>query len=200
MDTQQSKIPFNLGQEPLNHVDGFVWGRELKRYVRFCSDHCGRSPRDLAGFCGYKKVDKFQRRRLIWNAVQQPVPVMYFRSIGVDLNLLGAVVELDQREYDAAVAIPLDPDYVTIRVLPSAYIQRKLCRDTCEGEAIMYMQYLVRKHNYLACCIHWPNLKSIWVRFGVEPTYHYYRPILVVRGQMVDFGSDGSLVGTARLR
>lgn len=173
MDTQQSKIPFNLGQEPVNHVDGFVWGRELKRYIRFCSDHCGRTPRELAQFCGYEKLEKFQRRRLIWNAIQQPVPTVYLRGIAVDLDILGTCVGLDQREYDCFLAIPLDPEYVTIKLLPGVYAQRKLCPNTCEGEAIWYMKHLVEEHNYLSCAVHWPGLKSIWVKVGAEPVYRY---------------------------
>lgn len=192
-------IPFNFGQKPINQIGDYVWGRHFKAYITHCARQCRLKPHEFKTRCGYTNINRFLRRREEWNSFQKPIPVLYLDVIGVDMQLLEEVVAVDQKEYDAAIQLPLHPKYFTIRLMAAVYSQGRFPADTSEGQAIEEVQEYVDAHPHVWCAISWPGLKTIYFNAGKPHRYVYRRPELKIINGFVTFGSDGIQVGTARI-
>ena len=93
----------NLGSLPEHGPEGEHWGRHHLAYLAWSAERCRLSLTELAEACGYKKLQKFDRRRRRWNAGKGPIPVRYLKAISADLAVLQDCVALDQREHEAAL-------------------------------------------------------------------------------------------------
>lgn len=53
---------------------------------------------------GMKNYNKFKRRREEWDKLNGRIPLSYFDSIGVEINVLNQCLELDNEEYKKALS------------------------------------------------------------------------------------------------
>ncbi|HPO12397.1 MAG TPA: hypothetical protein PLI09_03055 [Candidatus Hydrogenedentes bacterium] len=192
-------IPFNFGQKPINRVEDFKWGKHYKACIAFYARQCRLEPHEMKTRCGYTNYNRFLRRREQWSKCLRPIPLIYLDLIGVDMDLLREVVTLDQKEYETAIQLPLQPEYFTIRIMAAVYSQGRFPPETSEEQAIEHVQTYVDAHPHYWCCIPWPGLKTIYFNAGKPHRYVFYRPELKIRGGFVELGSDGSNEGITRI-
>ncbi len=188
----------NFAPWPEGGPDGYHWGRHHRRYIAWCAERCPLSLKDLAETCGYRKLQKFDRRRRRWNVGSGPTPVRYLSAIGVDLGLLGECVDLDRREHEAALLRPRFPRFFVARVAAAIYTRLELPKGTTEEEAIERM----REHAMAtgrSCIVNHPTLLTILVSPDGGVIAKSLEPELQVAGGAISFGERDDGIGIMRV-
>jgi hypothetical protein len=149
--------------------------------------------------CGYRKLQKFQRHKAAWDRGQARIPLAYLEGIGVDLDLLRTAVELDQRALVAAVSVPLLPRYFTARLMAAVYQTTELPEGCTEEQAVEMVRRFAAKSGR-ECCIHFPGLKSVFIRPDGSVSTCLYKPELRIDNGKVSFGETGDALGMVGVR
>ncbi|MCB1144997.1 MAG: hypothetical protein KDK54_22310 [Leptospiraceae bacterium] len=76
-----------------------------RNYIRNLSSRIPNRTSDLrflhlAEILNYRKLQKLEKKRRVWDTLLEPIPVEYFESLGVKMNLLDFTLELDQEIYE----------------------------------------------------------------------------------------------------
>ncbi len=188
----------NLGSLPEHGPEGEHWGRHHLGYLAWCADRCPLSLKELADACGYRKLQKFDRRRRRWNEGKGRIPLRYLKAIGVDLALLQDCVALDCRQHEAALQKPRFVRFFVARVAAAVYVRVDLPQATPEEEAIER----VREHAMAtgrSCLINHPTLLTILVSPDGGVIAKSLEPELQVAGGVISFGECGDDVGVMRV-
>ncbi len=189
----------NLGPLPEHGREGEHWGRHHLAYLAWCADRCPLSLKELAVACGYRKLQKFDRRRRRWNEGKGRIPLRYLKAIGVDLALLQDCVALDCRQHEAALQKPRFPRFFVARAAAAIYTRLQLPKGTTEEEAIERM----REHAMAtgrSCIINHPGLPLVFVSRDGRVISESLAPELQVTGGAISFGDRGDGVGVMRIR
>ena len=166
-----------------------------QRSAAFPGPHSNRA---LMAACGYKKLEKFIKRRAAWDSLARPIPLAYLDSIGVDLNVLALAAEADQAEFAQALALPLAARWASVRLMPAVYADHELPGLLPEAEAVSYMLDQAGRRR-LRCCISFGALKTVYVEPDGTTSTSFYPPSLRIEAGFLVTGGDGSAVGTCRL-
>ena len=189
----------NLGPLPEHGREGEHWGRHHLGYLAWCADRCPLSLKELADACGYRKLQKFDRRRRRWNDGKGRIPLGYLEALGVDLALLRECVDLDRREHDRALQTTRFALFFVARAAAAIYTRVELPKGTTEEEAIERM----REHAMAtgrSCLVNHPTLLTILVSPDGGVIAKSLEPELQVAGGTTSFGDRGDGVGVMQIR
>ncbi len=194
----EGSFPFNItsGREAL--PEGFSWGRHHRGYLRWCAKRCSLSLPELAAACGWRKVEKFRRRRRQWHEGRGPVPRCYLETLGVDIGVLETCVELDLKEFEEILREPRFPDFFVARIMPATYLRVPLPAGTAEEEAIEAMLDHSESTGR-SLRLHYLGLLTIAVEPGGAILRQTYPPELRVDRRSVSFGVHGDDGGVMRI-
>lgn len=196
----QRTLPFNFGQKPINRVEDYVWAYHTHRYIGYLGEECKMTIHELAARFGRRNLCKLQRRREEWNHMWGPIPPLYLGLLRCDLGVLCAAMEIDQKEYAAALTLTTYPRSMAINWIPAVFSEEKFPVGTTEVEGIKIAQRFLLDHPNQFCMIHWPGLKTIYVNPSREPHCVYRRPKLICNSHgYLSLGYDGKLAGITRL-
>lgn len=147
----------------------------------------------IAEQVGYKDFNQFIKHRKLWHNFKKKIPISYLEAIGIKLEVLKFTVELDQKEYQKALEIPLYPESYIIQTRPIPH-SKALPPDTPEAKA----EELVRKEaviENISCVIYYPSLKLIFIDTDGSVTTAYYMPDIKIDGKYVIPAKSGKDVG-----
>jgi hypothetical protein len=192
-------IPFFSARQ-INSVGDYRRFYHTKAYLAQRSAHFkgADANRRLMALCGYKRYEKFVRRRPVWDALAKPVPMVYLSAISAHLDVLTLTEAADMEEYRAALVLPLTGKYGIERLMPAVYRHVVLPDDTPEAEAVEIILNYSKKSGS-ECCINFSGLKTIFVypSGAVQPLY--FPPTIQIKGGFLLAGGDGREIGTCRL-
>lgn len=199
-EANQRTLPFNFGQKPINHLKDYVRAYHTLRYIA----HLGKQSRitihELAERFGRRNLCKLQRRREEWNSFSGPIPPVYLSLINCNLDVLCAAMEVDQKEYDAALTLTNHPRSMAIHWLPAVFSEKEFPEGTTEEEGIQSAQRFLLDHPNQWCMIHWPSLKTIYINPDRKPYCVYRRPTLICNTDgYLNLGYDGKLAGITKI-
>lgn len=189
------EVPDFLHREPPNRVEDFERCRHTKDYLAHCSRTCGVDRKTLWRITGLKHLTKFDKFRAQWHALARPIRKVYLEAIGVDLDVLREVVELDRKDFAAALTLPRHPRSVMIYLFGGIYLHRPIPEDWSEEQALEWMQAHTAERG-LRTLLSYPDLLTyiVWPERGLK-RYEYW-PRLRETKTEVDFGPSGAGIGT----
>lgn len=157
--------------------------------------------REMAENCGYKKFNKFVEHRKEWHELKRKIPLSYLEEIGARLDVIEFTVELDQEEFEQALNLTFSPDYFTVRMMPSVYINRKLPPGLTEKKAVEYVEEYSKKEKRI-CWIKISNIKTTWIypEENKDKLVTYYKPGFTVENNFFIPALSGRKIGKTRLR
>ena len=167
----QVRLQRRAGADP-----GYERLRMVRRYLKWVDDACTEPLPRLAQACGYRNVNKFQRRRSEWARGAKAIPIAWIDAIGVDRHALEAALDVDQQNYDRAMAALSLPRHWIVRLLPAVYVTYPLAEDISTYAAWQHVQEAVDGKPELRAYLHWPGLTTTCFRDGRPPATTYYRP------------------------
>jgi len=178
----------------------FRWGRHHRALISKHAKACPTTAHELARLCGYTNIDRFQRRRAAWSKGevlrQALIPVAFLEAIGVDAFELALAVERDATEYKEALErLPVPESFVSEGRAPLGIrLRTALPKGLSEDAAVKYVQELVDSGqiSWGKALISWPGMKSIWIYPFRCPKVHTWPPVLLCKGDRIDFGAPQS--------
>ena len=196
-DFPLKRLNFDRLQEAAR--DGERWGHHHRTYLRRCVERCSLSLPELAESCGYKKTQKFDRRRRRWNEGKGPIPLSYLKTVGVDMDLLRDCIGLDQAEHEVALLKPRSARSFVSRVAAGIYVRVNLPETVAEQEAIECMREHAMGTGF-SCLMNYPNLLTIVVTPDGRVIRQSLAPEIRIDGGSVSFGSRNAVgvVGVGR--
>jgi hypothetical protein len=198
--TEQRTLPFNFGQKPINRVEDYIWAYHTCRYIAYLGKDCTMTIHELAKRFGRRNLCKLQRRREEWNHIWGPIPPIYLGLIKCDLNVLCAAMEVDQKEYDAALRLTTHPRFMAVHWIPAVFTEKEFPERATEAEGIRIAQEFLVEHPHQWCMITWTGLKTIYISPDRPPYCVYRRPKLICNSHgYLNLGYDGSLAGVTRI-
>jgi len=193
-------LPFNFGQKPINRVEDYVWAYHTTRYIAYLGKQSTLTIHELAERFVRRNLCKLQRRREEWNNFWGPIPPLYLGLINCNLDVLCAAMEVDQKEYDAALKLTGYPRRMAIHWIPAVFGEKGFPEGTTEDDGIRIAQKFLVEHPNQWCMIHWPGLKTIYINPNREPYCVYLRPRLLCNSHgYLNLGCDGKLAGITRI-
>ncbi|MFA5032872.1 MAG: hypothetical protein WC614_07625 [bacterium] len=200
MEQQKTKFPFNvqgLSNPPINTIKDYQYGRNIRAYLKQKLETCGKDDTELMLATGYANLRKFEFHRAQWHYLKRQIPISYLEAIGVDMEILKYVVELDNENYQKAIKLPRFPACYIRRLMAAFYQTVELPDCTSEKDAIELIQKTEGSHR---CCINYPGLLGLYIEpDGKVDEIHYVPSMEIINKHFVKFRSDGSSVGTMRL-
>jgi len=139
--------------------------------------------RKTADKVGYKDFNQFIKHRKLWHNFKKKILISYLKEIGVNLDVLKFTIELDQKDYQKVLEIPLYPKSYIIQTRPIP-LTKKLPENTPEAKAVE----LVRKEAVTknkSCVINYPSLKLIFIDTDGSVSTAYYQPEIKIEGGYV---------------
>ncbi|MFW6271274.1 MAG: hypothetical protein ACOC4G_14550 [Bacillota bacterium] len=184
----------------INEVDDYERFFHTKAYLKkksgkltFFKDETDKI-HELAEKSGYKKFNKFVEHRKEWHQMKSKIPRAYLKTIGVKLKVLKFTIELDQKEFEEVLEIPLYPQYATVRLHAAFYQSYSLPPDTSEKEAVQIMkEYAEKEERY--CYINYPDIKTIGFRPDGSIYRIYYKPDIEITREYVFPTEGGERIG-----
>lgn len=196
----ERSLPFNFGQQPINHVDDYVSAYHTRRYIAHLGRECRISIHELARRFERRNLCKLYRRRAEWNCFLGPIPPLYLGLIKCNLDVLCAAMEVDQKEYETALTLTTHPRSMAVHWIPAVFSEVEFPERTTEAEGIRLAQEFLVEHPHQWCMITWPGLKTIYINPGRPPYCVYRRPRLFCNSHgHLSLGYNGSLVGITRI-
>jgi len=189
----------------INKLEDYERFRNLKSYLLQKAGSINRAYVEkeeiwkLAGAVGYSKYNKFLNHREQWHELVRKIPVSYLDIIGVDYDVLDFTVELDQKDYQSALQIPLYPKGFIVRHMSCFYRTVEFLPDTPENQAIEIVQEYARKEGK-KCAINYADIKTILVGTEGQVNTCYYEPNINFVGGYMIASSDGQTFATVRGR
>ena len=189
-----------LAARKINSVTDYARFFHTKSYLRQRSTlfRGVEANRRLMAGCGYRRYEKFARRRPEWDALGRNIPVSYLKAIGASLDVLEVAAEADLAEFHAALALRLSPKYAIERIMPAFYGNIAFRSGTSEAEALSILIAYSRKTGH-QCCINFDGLKAVYVTPGGLVSPIYFPPTLRIRGGFLLPGTGGREIGTCSL-
>lgn len=135
----------------------------------------------LAEKSGYADFNKFTEHRREWHDIKRRIPLGYLSAIGVDLEVLDFVVDVDYREFRQALKVPRYPQYFTIRLMPTIYQSVEIPEEIPENKAIEALQKLAAEKNRL-CFINYQDILSIQIKPDGQVSRNYFVPAAEISG------------------
>jgi hypothetical protein len=195
-------IPF-ISVRQVNQIEDYERFYHLKTYIKCKSDRykdTGRKKNpvivELVKKSGYSKYQKFREHRKDWNNIKRDIPILYLKSIGVDLEVIEDLVKVDLEEFEKVLEIPLFPTCGVIRYMACVYGTKEFESGTTEEEAIEILKEFTSIKR-IRCCINYPYLKTIFVEPNGDVFYHYYRPSVKFTKNKLVLKKDGNGIGTS---
>lgn len=215
----QAVIPF-FSAPPPTRLDDYEWCRCTWAYIRqraatVPDKRWTAKPSaellDLVEACGYARhrYEKFRAHRAGWHSLSQPIPWRYLHAIGVEKDVLECCLEQDQKEYDNVRDLPALHNRFIVRHMPTIYSAQPLPSPCTDEEAIETMHAYVRKRKLSGgCYIHVEQVRSVHVyakkapdgTFEIKQYASHFRPSIDWARHQIRFASDGSFLGSTRLK
>ena len=189
----------NLFGNSANKVEDYVYCRHVKDYLLSQHQKSGKDLKDIAAASGYTKIDKFKRHLEGWQNLASPIPKKYLQAINVDLDTLLSLLELDKVDYEVAIKIPRKTSVCTVRLLPGVYSTYSFGGMVSEEEAIELAKDYSKKIKSI-CIINFPGLFNIQIYPDGKVLKSYCHPSINITKEWVQFESDGSSIGSMKIK
>lgn len=192
-------IPF-CSVRQINSVGDYQRFHHTKAYLaqRSALFKGAKANRKLMAPCGYKRYEKFVRRRPEWDALARPVPLGYLSAIGAALDVLAATQEADMEEFHAALKLPLAPRYAIERMIPAVYQSIRLPEGISEADAVALVRSRSQRTEH-EFCLNFPGLKAVFMKPDGSVSRLYFPPTFKINGEFLVPGGVNSDIGTSRL-
>jgi len=137
---------------------------------------------------GYRNKAKFLRRVSEWTELHGLIPIKFLEVIGIEVDELKAMLELDKLEYRQALKLAVSPRCFQYRIMACVYPVVRFPEGISEQDAIKIVQVFLKENELQLpnACINYYGLKTIWV----EPNshkIHCYEPSMIVKKEHVVF-------------
>jgi hypothetical protein len=191
----------------VNSVEDFLFCRNTKLYLSQCANRAGvvfslkPNPPTVAAMkaAGYNDWQKFVTHAQLWHDLERPVPMGYVSHLGLDLEVLKAVVGFDAENFEKALTLPLRPKVWTLRLMPGVYQVVSFPKELqTEQECIEHIRKLQKSDPLVSRCravINTIGLKAIWFEPDGRIWISYRKPTLTFTKTHLFFGSDGRHIG-----
>lgn len=183
-------LPVAFWQQGRDEPEGYVWCRHLKRYLRWQFSNC--EVLEFVDAVGYPDYNHFEHALNDWLNLSKPIPAAFMRAIGVDVELLKCILEIDQKEFDQSLLRPTPPKLFWIEDVDACHLPQPLPFGTTLTEAIAYIERYLLSRPDTRAYLHWPYLQTILFEHGQATLTVAYRPELRLEQAHYSFGKDGS--------
>lgn len=191
-DGNDGRVRDALHHGKTNASDGFERCRHTRGYLDFLRRTCRVRREELAAASGFTDVEHFETFCSDWHRnLATPVRTDYLLVLGVDLNLLREVVEVDRQDFAQALGTPRRPRAVAIQLAPGVWPLRPVPREWTEEGVLRWMEDFSKERG-LTAVLHYPNLVTHVARpqTGLE-RIEYWPKLVRTASDAVGFGDDG---------
>lgn len=154
--------------------------------------------KELAVKSGYNKFNKFVEHRKEFHKMKRKIPLGYLEAIDAELEVIKFTIELDKKEYEEALEIPLFPKYFTVKMMSAFYRSIKLPGYFSEEEAIEFIREYANKENKI-CWINYPKIKTITAFPNGNVSKIYYTPDITINNEYIIPKLGGEEIGKVYL-
>jgi hypothetical protein len=134
----------------------------------------------------YRNKAKFLRRLSEWTQLRGLIPHKFLELIGIKVDELKAMLELDKLEYRQALKLAVSPRYFQYRIMACVYPVVRFPEGISEEDAIRFVQSFLIENKRPNACINYYGLKTIWVKPDSYETV-YYEPHMNIKNEHVVF-------------
>ena len=195
-------IPF---VQKMTRIEDYEIFRNIRAFIkeRYSLVPCNRRGTPLAvndwmEFMGYRNKAKFLRRLSEWTELQGLIPIRFLKLIGVKVDELNAMLELDKLEYRQALNLAVSPRYFQYRVMACVYPRVRFDEGISEEDAIRTVQTFLKENDRPNAVVNYYLLKTIWIKPDSYETI-YYEPQMSIKREHISFETP-AMPGSVRVR
>jgi hypothetical protein len=171
-------------------IDNYQWGRHHRSLIANAAKARKATLHEVAEACGYKNVNKVQRKRQNWSMGLGEIPLAYLDLLNLPLADIEAAVARDivaaRQAFDAVES----NDHFLFKIIPGIYA-RKSFPVAPIADCIEFARCHAREIPVLHF-IQWPTIRTIQVYPNGKVAEWGYPPKIDIKNGFISFGYDGA--------
>lgn len=139
---------------------------------------------------GMKNYNKFKRRREEWDKLNGRIPLSYFDSIGVEINVLDLCIELDNEEYKKTLSFKRKCHNIVVCLMPGIYAAKRMPEEYHDEQTaieVTHREYMEKDTQYRRAILDFP--KVVWHLFergeGYTGSTFFYPSFKIEGGHLI---------------